>query len=152
MSEFDDTTIPEIKITGTGRPRIEIEMETLRALVRIQCTADEVAAYLDCSIDTLERRLKEEGWTGWGEFYKTNNSAGKVSLRRMQWESARKGDKTMQIWLGKQILGQADKVENTHQGDIGGVLIAPASMTPEQWVKKMNEENKDKQSPMPDGD
>ncbi len=151
MSEYDEP-IPEITITGTGRPRIEIDMKVLQALVRIQCTADEVAAYLDCSVDTLERRLQEEGWKGWGEFFKTNNQAGRVSLRRMQWESARKGDKTMQIWLGKQVLGQADKVENTHAGDLGGVLIAPATMTPEAWVKKMNEENKDKQSPMPDSD
>ena len=30
-------------------------------------------------------------------------------MRRMQFESATKGNVVMQIWLGKQYLGQADK-------------------------------------------
>jgi hypothetical protein len=29
----------------------------------------------------------------------------------MQWKSAEKGSVPMQIWLGKQVLGQADKQE-----------------------------------------
>lgn len=38
----------------------------------------------------------------------------KVSLRRLQWKTAQKNP-IMQIFLGKQILGQADKVE--HKND-----------------------------------
>jgi hypothetical protein len=33
-------------------------------------------------------------------------------LRRMQFESANKGNVTMQIWLGKQYLGQSDHPVN----------------------------------------
>ena len=32
----------------------------------------------------------------------------------MQWKSAEKGNVTMQIWLGKQNLGQSDKQEVQH--------------------------------------
>jgi hypothetical protein len=33
-------------------------------------------------------------------------------LRRLQWKLARAGNATMLIWLGKQWLGQTDKVES----------------------------------------
>ena len=33
---------------------------------------------------------------------------GKVSLRRQQWKAAEKGNITMQIWLGKQLLKQSE--------------------------------------------
>lgn len=39
---------------------------------------------------------------------------GKASLRRMQFKSAEDGNVTMQIWLGKQMLGQRDKSEIDH--------------------------------------
>lgn len=40
----------------------------------------------------------------------------KTSLRIWQLETARKGNATMQIWLGKQLLGQK---ENTMMDDEG---------------------------------
>ena len=39
---------------------------------------------------------------------------GKIRLSQMQWKSAEKGNVTMQIWLGKQNLGQSDKQEVQH--------------------------------------
>lgn len=42
---------------------------------------------------------------------------GKRSLRRMQWKSAKGGNATMQIWLGKQLLGQTDKQDITSGGE-----------------------------------
>jgi len=36
----------------------------------------------------------------------------------MQWEAAKKGNVTMMIWLGKQLLGQRDQME--HSGPDGG--------------------------------
>ena len=40
----------------------------------------------------------------------------KASLRRMQYKAAEGGNVTAQIWLGKQILGQKDKLE--HSGEV----------------------------------
>ena len=42
---------------------------------------------------------------------------GGFSLRRLQWETAKRSA-TMQIWLGKQYLGQKDKQEQS--GPDGG--------------------------------
>ncbi len=35
----------------------------------------------------------------------------KIKLRKLQWKSADKGNVTMQIFLGKNILGQKDRHE-----------------------------------------
>jgi hypothetical protein len=37
----------------------------------------------------------------------------KLRLRQLQWQSASKGNVTMQIFLGKNMLGQQDKIETT---------------------------------------
>ena len=49
--------------------------------------------------------------------------SGRASLRRMQYVAAKKGNATMQIWLGKQYLGQKDKQEIEHSGEIDQTLI-----------------------------
>lgn len=92
-----------------ARPRVEIDIDQLREMVNIQCTAEECAAVLGVSADTIDRRLKEEGFGGFADFYKRNSDEGKTSLRRAQWKAAQEGNPTMLIWLGKQMLGQRDK-------------------------------------------
>ena len=50
--------------------------------------------------------------------------AGKASLRRTQWKTATGGNPTMQIWLGKNMLGQTDKQEIDHNiNDISGIKL-----------------------------
>ena len=40
---------------------------------------------------------------------KRGHSRGRNKLRELQWLAAESGNVTMQIWLGKQLLGQTDK-------------------------------------------
>ena len=97
----------------------EVNFEQLKAMVRIQCTAEECAAIMGMSADTLDTRLKDAGYAGFSEFYQKYSHEGKMSLRRAQWEAAtKKKNPTMLIWLGKQYLGQKDKIENEHKGTI----------------------------------
>lgn len=94
-----------------GRPEIEFDAktwETLEALVKIQCTAEECASVLKCSEDTIDRRLNEKYGFGFAEYRKRFAAEGRVSLRRLQWKKAQTGDRVMLIWLGKQVLGQRD--------------------------------------------
>ena len=86
--------------------------------MRIHCTKSEIAGVLGMSTRTLDRRLKEIGEENFDTLYKKNLSHGNVSLRRMQWRQADKGNTAMQIWLGKQYLGQQDKQQVEHQGEI----------------------------------
>jgi len=102
-----------------GRPRIEIDIEQLKNLVRIQCTAEECAIVLCVDADTINARLKDAGEKTFSEFYKRYAEEGKTSLRRAQWKLALEGNPTMLIWMGKQILGQTDKQAVDWTGTLG---------------------------------
>lgn len=127
--------------TKVGRPRINIDWEIAKRLCEIHCTQAEIASVLKVSIDTLERAAIRKFNHPLSDFMQLHSETGKASLRRMQWESCigvppklarddkgniiidRKGkptvipgippSPTMQIWLGKQYLGQVDKQEIT---------------------------------------
>jgi hypothetical protein len=105
-----------------GRPRIVIDWEEFDKLCEMQCTEEEIAAWFGCSVDTVERRCKERNGATFAEVFAQKRKAGMVSLRRVQWRTALKGNVTMQIWLGKQYLGQRDKQEIEHGGNVTIIL------------------------------
>ena len=94
-----------------GQPKKEIDFETAKRLCYIQCTGEEVAAVLGVDYETLATRIREEYEQDFPTFRNEHSAGGKASLRRMQWKAAEGGNVTMQIWLGKQNLGQTDKAE-----------------------------------------
>jgi hypothetical protein len=100
---------------------IEIDFEELDKLLYIQCTAEECAYFFGCSEDTLGRRIKEKFDITFAEYKKQKGARGRISLRRKQFETALKGNVTMMIWLGKQILNQADK-SYEHEVDPATIL------------------------------
>lgn len=98
---------------GRGRPRIELDdlqLDTIENLAAIHCTNEEIASVVGVSVDTLTRNFAEH--------IKTGKDKGKASLRRVQWQRAQGGNATMQIWLGKQLLGQKDVVETTQRVEV----------------------------------
>jgi hypothetical protein len=92
-----------------GAPVKEIDVKNAERLALIQCTDVEMALCLGVSVDTLARRKQQD--PEFAETIERGRANGKMSLRRVQWQSAQAGNATMQIWLGKQILGQRDKHE-----------------------------------------
>lgn len=100
-----------------GRPKIEIDFKLVENLCEIQCTGEEIASVLEIDYDTLNSRVKEKYGIGFSEYYKKKAETGKMSLRRMQWKAAERGNTTMLVWLGKQYLGQKDKQELSGDGD-----------------------------------
>jgi len=100
-----------------ARPKKEIDKEIFQSLCEIQCTKSEICNVLHCDEKTLTRWCKEIYGQGFSEVYKKESEAGKMSLRRMQWEAAEKGNTTMLVWLGKQYLGQKDKQELSGDSD-----------------------------------
>lgn len=84
-----------------GRPLIEIDPIEVTKLAQLGCKNEEMADFLGCSVDTLDRRFAEEIRKGRADL--------KLSLRRLQIQSAQKGNVVMMIWLGKQMLGQVER-------------------------------------------
>ena len=103
--------------TGPSKPMNDEADEKLIAMSRIQCTQEEICGIYGMSIDTLNRRIAERGDENFAGLYKKHSDEGKASLRRQQWAAAQKGNPTMLIWLGKQMLGQRDKQGIEHSGD-----------------------------------
>ena len=95
-----------------ARPRIEIDKDVFKGLCGIFCTLGEIASVFGCSEDTIERWCKREYKEGFADVFKKESSKGRISLRRTQFNMA-KTNVTMAIWLGKQYLGQKDKIEQT---------------------------------------
>lgn len=102
---------------GPTKPLTDEDFAKLVAMIRIQCTQDEICNIFGMTAETLNKRLEERGEGKFSTLYKKHQDEGRASLRRMQWKTAEGGNPTMQIWLGKNMLGQTDKVEQV--GDNG---------------------------------
>jgi hypothetical protein len=130
-----------------GRPRLVIDYDMVERLASIKCTVSEIAYAIGVSESHLNHSQQ------FLQVYKKEFEGASQSLRRLQWDKAQgregvlvtdnKGkamwkilpiipDTTMQIWLGKQYLGQKDKQEVT--GKNGG----PVQL---QWVEDGNEKS-----------
>ena len=92
-----------------------INKEHFEGMCKIQCTKDEMCGIFQVHEETLTRWCHAEYSMGFSDIYKKLASTGKMSLRRQQFKSAENGNVTMQIWLGKQWLGQTDKVESDNK-------------------------------------
>lgn len=91
-----------------GRPRKEIDQKIFENLCGIQCTEAEICSVFDCCEDTLNAWCKRTYGETFSDTYKKKRQLGKPSLRRMQWDLAKK-NASMAIFLGKQYLGQSDQ-------------------------------------------
>jgi hypothetical protein len=85
----------------SGRPSIVLDREEVYKLAYFHCTIQEMASFFKCDADTLSNNYSVEIAKG--------KSEGKIRLRKKQYEVAMRGNTTMLIWLGKQILGQNDQ-------------------------------------------
>ena len=91
-----------------GRPKKVIDYNMVDNLARVFCTQQEIANMLGVGLRTLQ--YDDE----FMRVYKEAHENAKSSLRRFQFKSAQEGNVTMQIWLGKQYLGQQDKQQTEH--------------------------------------
>ena len=89
-----------------ARPKkYHIDTKQLQKLASLGCTNKEMADFFGCSPDLLEK--------SYSVFLTKGRAEMKMRLRQLQWQSATKGNVTMQIFLGKNMLGQQDKIETT---------------------------------------
>lgn len=91
-----------------ARPLKEIDGEQVFKLARLGCTQEEIGEYFGVSHQTIGRRFGQE--------YELGRGSSKISLRRAQFKAALGGNATMQIHLGKQYLGQTDRLDVKSDG------------------------------------
>lgn len=102
-----------------GRPLKEFDKKTFTDLVGLGCTQEEICWFFrdetgkSANIDTLTRWCKREFGVTFQEYFRQNGCmALKIQVRRNQMNLS-KSSAAMAIFLGKNLLGQTDKVEQT---------------------------------------
>ena len=89
-----------------ARPKkYNIDTKQVQKLASLGCTNKEISESFGCSADLLEK--------SYSEFLTKGRAEQRIRLRQLQWQSAEKGNVVMQIFLGKNMLGQQDKIEQT---------------------------------------
>ena len=89
-----------------ARPKkYNLDTDQIKKLASLGCTNKEISDFFGCSADLLEK--------SYSEYLRKGRGSMKLRLRQLQWKSAEKGNVTMQIFLGKNILGQQDKIETS---------------------------------------
>jgi hypothetical protein len=90
---------------GSGRKPVSIDPVELQKLCTLQCTHEEIAAWFNCSVRTIENYSKRPEFA---EVMARGRAKGRISVRRAQMKLLDAGNATMGVWLGKQFLGQRD--------------------------------------------
>lgn len=99
-----------------GRPEKPIDEQLFWKLVEIPfATKDNVANALDVSPDTLLRWVQDKYDVDFATIKAQKMDHLKLKLAGKQYEEAMGGNTGMLIWLGKQWLEQADKIEQKQQ-------------------------------------
>lgn len=83
-----------------GRDKKVVVPEEVEKLAKLWCTDKEIAEWFGIDTNTLKYNFSDIIIKG--------RSETKQALRRAQLKNALSGNTTMQIWLGKNILGQSD--------------------------------------------
>ena len=97
-----------------ARPKkYNIEPEQVEKLSSYGCTNTEIASFFGCDRSLITK--------SYSQFLTKGRDKGKIRLRQMQWKAADKGNVSMLIWLGKQILGQTEKSEVKWENPVDGV-------------------------------
>lgn len=115
-----------------GRPRKEIDKIEFEKLCGLQCTKEEMCGWFDVTDKTLESWCKRVYKKGFSEIFSEKRGKGKISLRRSQFKLAEKSA-AMAIFLGKNYLGQSDRIEQ--------VVTNVEDLSPLAEMLKIDDEN-----------
>lgn len=99
------------KINKQAHQPTEADRAEVRSMAGLGATQDSIAVVKRIDVKTLRKHYAEELSVGYEQ--------GNMKLLSAQWENAvNKMNPAMQIWLGKQRLGQTDKIQGQGMGDI----------------------------------
>jgi hypothetical protein len=101
-----------VNIKKYDSKKTRINKDIFENLCKLHCTESEISGVFDICEDTLNTWCKETYGETFSDTYKKKSASGNIALRRAQFRMA-ENNATMAIWLGKQYLGQIDKIEGT---------------------------------------
>lgn len=93
-----------------GRNKVVIPEDEVAQLSQYHCTNKEMADFYGVPLQTFMDNFRD--------IINKNRIITKQRLRKAQLDLALKGDRVMLIWLGKNILGQAESPVNTDNSQV----------------------------------
>lgn len=105
-----------------GRPKVNIDYKELEKLCHIQCSEVEIADWFHCSVDTIERRVREKFGITFAEYFRRHRVGGKIALRRNLFKLAEKHP-SMAIFLAKNWLGMKESMEEPIGSESNPIVI-----------------------------
>lgn len=100
-----------------GRPKANIDWNKVDRLLEAGCLTTEIAAHFGIARDSLYKRCRADHNCDFSTYSQQKKAKGESLLRAVQFKSAMDGNTTMQVWLGKQRLGQRDKPKEEQEND-----------------------------------
>jgi hypothetical protein len=119
----------------------KIDMDEVEKLASIGVTQTEMAQWFGCSLATIERRLAEPANH---VILEHGRAKMLMSIRRQQISMMMGGSVAMAIFLGKQYLGQRDKIDHAISKEPGGMTYEEFLRTSRELLIAESEEKKKK--------
>jgi hypothetical protein len=136
-----------------GRPRLNFNWEVVEALISMRASERYIAEYLlkkegvsPTEIDSkmiakrvklLQRRIQERYGVNFVQFREQKQEDWQIKLRQLQRKSAENGNIPMQIFLGKNDLGQSDKMETKNEHKVNSFA---------DFIKELHDEGENPES------
>lgn len=95
----------------TGRAKIPIDWDLVDKFLVMGGTGAQIAAQIGVHPETLYNRCVSDRGATFTDYSYMMREKGNLHLLGKQYSLAMKGDKSLLIWLGKNRLGQSDKIE-----------------------------------------
>ncbi len=123
------------------RPKLEIDFNKVDKYLYAGCNGVSIASMIGVAPDTLYLRVEAEKGMTFSAYAQLKRSQGDDMLRVKQFESAYEDkEKTMLIWLGKQRLGQKDKIENNNNNTETAKIVVETEDQAKELTEYLNRE------------
>lgn len=120
--------------TGAGRKKYNIDWKVVDHYLTCGCSGAQVAAKIGIGSDCLYLRVKEEFGVDFSAYMQQKRATGETLVKEAQFDEAvRKRNTSMLIWIGKQMLGQSERQEVAHSGNIPIQIVSYNGKELEPW-------------------
>ena len=123
-------------IRKMGRPAVDVDWKKVDDMLAAGCIGTEIASTLGICADTLYRHCEKDLKMTFTAYMQQKRAKGDALIRIAQFDEAiRNRDRGMLIWLGKNRLGQSDKSEVEHKGQVPVEVVnySTTKKTIEPW-------------------
>ena len=101
-----------------GVKKLPIDWKMVEQYCIAGCSGMEIAAKIGIHHETLYKRCIRDKKMNFSEFSHKKKQKGDSLLKVKQFDVAMSGDRQMLIWLGKNRMGQSDKMDTRISGEV----------------------------------